>query len=298
METDPQKEIKDTFGKALENLKAQDSSAEPKLAICVTAIFQSISSDRLLAELSSVCGGIPVFGYNSADDFEFSKQQVFLDGESAGDKLAILLISGNINPIFQTANLAGQQTLDKCLVTKSHDNVICEIDGKPAYEYIKSFPFIDDETKVLFNFQFFVEMKNAADNDGIPVSRALNNFNKETGEVMCFADVPQDSYIGLLYCEGKDVALSTEAGLKEFANKLTASGNHYKYSTVLVATCSLRNMFLTGSKTTEGDLMKELLPADLTVSGLYAFGEIAPTSVRERKAVNRFHNATFTVCAF
>jgi hypothetical protein len=296
METDPKKQIKDTFAKALQNLKAQDSDAQPKLAICVTSILQSISSDTVLAELSSVCGGIPVFGYNSADDFEFCKQQVFLDGESAGDKLAILLISGDIKPMFQTANLAGKQTLDKCLVTKSNGNVICEIDGKPAYEYIKSFPFIDDETKVLFNFQFFVEMKNASDNDGIPVSRALNNFNKETGEVMCFADVPQDSYIGLLYCEGKDVASSTELGLKEFTDKLKSSGDDY--STVLIATCSLRNMFLTESKAVEGDLVKNLLPPDLAISGLYAFGEIAPTSVREGKAVNRFHNATFTICAF
>jgi len=32
---------------------------------------------------------------------------------------------------------------------------------------------------------------------------------------------------------------------------------------------------------------------------MYAFGEMAPTSVRDNnKAVNRLHNATLTACAF
>lgn len=297
METDPQKEIQETYKKAYQNLKEQDSAAEPKLVICVTSIVQSYSSDNGLDDLSDASGGLPIFGYVAADDFEFCKQQVYLNGEVGGDRLALLLIAGDINPIFQVENLMGKQTLDKRLVTKAHDNIICEIDGKPAYEYIKDFPFIDDDTKVLFNYQFFVEMKNAADNDGVPVSRALNTFDKETGEVTCFANVPQDSYIGLRYCDGKDVANTSEAGLKEFMDKLNNT-DEYEYSTVLIATCSLRNMFLADLKETEGNLVRELLPQNLTVSGLYAFGEIAPTSIREGRAVNRFHNATFTMCAF
>ena len=298
MATKPEKEIADTYQKAYRSLKEQDAAAEPKMVICVASIVQSIASDNILRKVSDLCGSLPVFGYNSADDFEFSKQQVFLDGETGGDRLAILLLSGSVRPVFHTANLAGKQSLEKRLVTKAHDNVICEIDGKPAYEYIKEFPFIDDETTVLFNYQFFVEMQNDAYNDGIPVSRALNTYDKETGEVTCFANVPENSYIGLLYCTGNDVATTSETGIKEFTDKLKQASGGYEYSTVLIATCSLRNMFLADMKEMEGNLVRDLLPPDLAVSGLYAFGEIAPTSVRSDKAVNRFHNATFTLCAF
>jgi len=298
MEADPEKEITDAYQKAYRSLKEQDATAEPKMVICVASIVQSIASDNILEKISDLCGSVPVFGFNAADDFEFSKQQVYLDGVSGGDRLAILLLSGNVRPIFQTASLAGKHALEKRLVTKAHDNVICEIDGKPAYDYIKEFPFIDDQTTVLFNYQFFVEMQNDAYNDGIPVSRALNTYDKKTGEVTCFANVPENSYIGLLYCDGNDVASTSEAGIKEFMDKLNSSGNDYEYSTVLIATCSLRNMFLADMRETEGDLVKELFPQGLAVSGLYAFGEIAPTSIRNDKAVNRFHNATFTLCAF
>jgi hypothetical protein len=139
-------------------------------------------------------------------------------------------------------------------------------------------------------------MKNAADDDGVPVSRALYTFNKETGEVISYADVPQDSYIGLRFCEGNDVKTSTQESLKEFSDKLEKADG--KYTTMLIATCTLRSMYLADQKDAEGILIKDMLPPDLTLSGLYAFGEIAPTSVRDGKAVNRFHNATFTICAF
>ena len=294
----PMEEIENTYRKACENLKDQDSSAEPKMVICIASLVQSIAADNMLEKVSELCGSLPVFGYMAGDDFEFSKQQVYLDGETGGDRMAILLIAGNVKPVFQTANLAGKKALEKRLVTKAHDNIICEVENLPAYEYIKEFPFINDETTVLFNYQFFVEMPSDINNDGIPVSRALNTYDKETGEVTCFANVPEGSSIGLLYCTGNDVAVTSEAGIKDFLGKINEQGGDYEYTTVIIATCSLRNMFLADMKATEGDLVKELFPENLTVSGIYAFGEIAPTSVSGDRAVNRFHNATFTVCAF
>ncbi|MCL1805010.1 MAG: FIST C-terminal domain-containing protein [Clostridiales bacterium] len=298
MEDDPTKAITETYQEAYRNLKGQDAGAEPKMVVCVASIVGSIASDNILAKVSELCGNLPVFGYIAGDDFEFSKQQVYLDGESGGDRMALMLISGNVRPIFKTANLAGEQALEKRLVTKAHDNIICEIEGAPAYEYIKVFPFINDETTVLFNYQFFVEVPHDEFNDGIPVSRALSSFDKETGEVTCFANVPENSYIGLLYCTGNDVAATSETGIKEFLEQMGEAGGDYEYSTVFITTCSLRNMFLADMKATEGNLIRELFPAGLSLSGLYAFGEIAPTSIIDDKAVNRFHNATFTICAF
>ncbi|MCL1857956.1 MAG: FIST C-terminal domain-containing protein [Oscillospiraceae bacterium] len=297
MANDPVKEITNTYQKAYGELKNQDTAAEPKMVICVAPLM---AADILVATVSELCGGLPVFGYIAGDDFEFSKQQIYLDGEVGGERMAILLLSGDIHPIFQTANLAGKKSLEKKLVTKAHDNIICEIDGKPAYEYIKEFPFIDDQTTVLFNYQFFVEMPGDEDNDGIPVSRALSAYDKETGEITCFANVPENSYIGLLYCVGSDVSNTAEAGLKDFLAKANAAEakSGYKYTTVLIITCSLRNMFLADMKDAEGNHIKDLIPQSLILSGLHGFGEIAPTSVRDGKAVNRFHNATFTICAF
>ena len=298
MATDPEKEIVDTYNKAYADLKRQDASAEPKMVICVGALLQSMACDNVLVKISELCGDVPVFGYIAGDDFEFTKQQVYLDDEVGGDRLSLILVAGNVKPIFTTANLQGEKAIEKRLVTKAHDNVICEIEGAPAYDYIKVFPFIDDETTVLFNYQFFVEVPDDEFNDGIPVSRALSSFDKETGEVTCFANVPENSYIGLLYCTGNDVAATSEKGITEFIEKLNNAGGDYEYSTVLITTCSLRNMFLADMKATEGDLVKKLFPQNLSISGLYAFGEIAPTSIQDDKAVNRFHNATFTVCAF
>ncbi len=296
---DPQRRIVDVYRDALEKLKQKDPSAKPALVFCVASIVQSCSSDDGLATLSEASGGLPVFGFVAADDFEFCEQQVFLDGMSGGDLVAILLIAGNVRPIFTVKNLAGSHALSKRRVTKAHDNVICEIDGRPAYEYLKDFPFIDDATKVLWNYQFFVEMADAAESDDALVSRALNTYDKQTGEISCFANVPENSHISLLFCDDADVKASCGIALEEISAKITQAEKEdaYRYSTVFIASCSLRNMFLADQKDAEGNLVREHLPSSLAVSGLYGFGEIAPTSVRGGKAVNRFHNATMTICA-
>lgn len=296
LSTTPRRHIVDTYNEAAAKLRAAGQADEPKLVFCITSIVQGYSSDEGLACLSDSSGGLPIFGFVAADDFEFSKQQVFLNGDVGGDRMALLLISGNIRPVFEVKNLAGSQTLSKRRVTKAHDNIICEIDGKPAYEYISEFPFIDKEAGVLWNYQFFVEMQNESDNDGVLVSRALNSYDRESGEISCFANVPQGSDIGLLYCDGSDVRSTCEKALDALKVKLNGQEG-YQYSTLFIASCSLRNMFLAEQKDAEGNLIKEMLPPNLVTSGIYAFGEIAPTSVKDGKAVNRFHNATMTICA-
>lgn len=296
--TDPKKRLEDTYNTALNDLNSQNNGQDLKMVFYVGSLVPSYSSDDTVTDLAELCGGLPVFGYIAADDFAFSKQQVFLNGECQGDVLALLLIAGNIRPIFEVKNLAGSQVLSKRHVTRAKENIIYEIDGKPAYEYIKDFPFINEEDTNLWNYQFFVEMKNEEDDDGVLVSRALNTFDAKSGEISCFANVPENSYIGLLYCQENDVKESCQLALEELNEKIkNASSDGYQYTTVFSISCSLRNLFLANQKDAEGNLIKQIIPAALTTSGVYGYGEVAPTSMRDEKAVNRFHNATITICA-
>ena len=140
----PQSGIVEAYNDALSNLQAQDSEdGIPKMVFCVTPLLQNYSTDTCFDALSETSDGLPIFGFVAADDFEFSKQQVYLDNVCSGNSIALLIISGNVKPLFEVRNLAGSQTLSKRHVTKAHDNIICEIDGKPACEYLKEFPFID-----------------------------------------------------------------------------------------------------------------------------------------------------------
>lgn len=298
MAEQPKQCIVDTYHQALDRLRQKDAAAQPKMAFCVTSIVQSCSSDDCLSILSEVSGALSIFGFVAADDFQFCKQQVFLNGVRGNDVIAILLISGNVRPIFEVKNLAGSQSLSRRKITKAHGNIICEIDDKPAYEYLKDFQFIDDDAaNILWNYQFFVETPDKEDNDGVAVSRALNTYDKVSGEISCFADVPQGSYIQLQYCKDSDVRDSCEKALAELKTKIDKAADDYQYSTVLIVSCSLRNMFLADQKNAEGVLVHKIMPDSLCISGLYGFGEIAPTSVNDGKAVNRFHNATMTICA-
>lgn len=294
---EPKQRIINVYNEALSGLKEKGVSVKPKIAFCIASLVEGCPPDEQLSILNEISDALPIFGYVAADDFDFLNQKVFLDNVCGGDIMALLLIGGDINPLFEVKNLAGTQNLSRSKVTKADRNTIIEIDDKPAYEYIKSFPFINADTNVLWNYQFFVEMQSEADNDGVLISRALNAYDAETGEISSFANIPQNSYISLQYCEGNDVIKSCELALSEVSKKIhEAEVNGNRYSTVFIASCSLRNMFLADKKDAEGNLIPGLIPPALAVSGLYAFGEISPTSIHSGKAVNRFHNATFTIC--
>lgn len=296
---DAREHIAKAYEEALARLRERENSAEPKLIFFAIPILPTCSPDSCLAALDETSEGVPVLGFMAADDFEFSKQQIFRDGESSGDRIALLLISGDIEPIFEVRNLAASQTLSKRRVTKSRGNIICEIDGKPAYEYIKGFPFIEEESDILWNYQFFVEIQNETGSGGALISRSVNTYNKETGEISCFGDIPQDSYISLEYCNGENVTDSCEKALGTLKEKIAeGEKGDYRYSTILAISCASRYLFLAGQKDAEGVLIRKMIPPHLAISGLYTYGEIAPTSfIKNGRDVNRFHNATLTICA-
>ena len=286
---EPDKKISAVYGEALAALKAQDASAEPKFIYYVAPPVEGYPTSRGLGSLSDACGGAPVFGYIAGDDFEFCKYETFLNGETARDRAVVLLIAGNVKPVFQVENLSGRRALDKSRVTKSKDNVIYEIDGKPAYEYITSLPFIDINNVFVWHYQFFIDSVNA-DGSVVSVCRSLQGCNAETGELITFDSVPEGSMVSFLYCDDKDVRASCEFALNDLKTKLGASGG--EYSTVLVSSCGLRHMLLVDDKELEANCTRELLPKGVAVSGVYSFGEIAPGG-----GVNSTHNATYTMVA-
>lgn len=294
---EPEQRIINVYNEALLKLKKKGASDKPKIAFCITSLVEGCSPDEQLSILNDISNALPVFGYVAADDFDFVNQKVFLNDVCGNDVMALLLIEGNVNPLFEVKTLVGTQNLSRSKVTKANKNIIIEIDDKPAYEYIKSFPFINANVSVLWNYQFFVEIQSEEGNDNTLISRALNSYDAETGEIFSFANIPQNSFISLQYCEGSDVIKSCESALLEVLKKINeATENGSSYSTVFIASCSLRNMFLADKKDAEGNLISKLIPLELTTSGVYAYSEIAPTVITDGKAVNRLHNATFTVC--
>jgi len=298
MEADPEKEIADTYHRARSLLREQDASAEPKLAFLITPPLGSCSPDSAVQILTEICVTVPIFGYAAADDFEFIDWRVFRNEVCDRDRMLVLLFAGNIRPLFQVENLSTRKALKKNLITKTHGNVISEIDGKPAFEYIKNLPDFSSEASLLWHYHFFVDIQNNSKTETVSVCRSLNSHDEEKGEFSCFGDVPEDTTFGVLACDDKDVKKSCELAMKEFADKLAADESGYEYSTVLIVSCGMRNMYLVGAKELEANLVRDMLPDGLVASGLYGFGEIAPVSTASGEEVNAFHNATFTMCAF
>ena len=298
LDIDPEWRVIETYRKALKDLKEKDAAAEPKMLYVIASMLPDFSSDSIVSALTKVSSGLPAFGFLAADDFKFSDQQVFLNETNGGNRVAVLLIAGNVQPIYEVRNLESSEKLSRRKITKSHDNIICEIDDKPAIEYLKEFSFISDDSTMLWNYQFFVDLATDPHSDEVTVSRALLTLDSESGEILCFANIPENSYISLHYSNDKDVRNSCEKALDEVLEKVNEnSENGYEYSTMLISSGSLRNLFLTSEKDAEGVLVNRKLPTSFVTSGVYGFGEIAPTSFNRGKAVNNYYNAAIAICA-
>ena len=294
---DTRQTMLNTYEAALNGLKQKAPNEEPKLLFCITSIVQSFAPDDNLSLLTKISSDLPIYGFVAGDDFEFEHQEVFLNNESHKDVMVILLIAGNVKPLFIVKNLASTQNFQKATITKSEANIIYEINSKKASDYMRELSFVTDDSDILWNFQFFVSTPDAENDDGIAYSRALKTMDKETGAVSCFAGVPQGSEIALQYCDDVGVKLTCEQAMEELNEKVAkAEKGNYEYSTALLTSCCLRHAFLAHNADAEGSTISTMIPKSIAASGLYGFGEIAPTSIQGKKAVNRFHNATLTIC--
>jgi len=294
---DPQQQITNTYVEAYEALKDTHAGSEPKMVFVIASVSPGHKTDCLVSSLSAVSEGLPLFGFLSGDDFKFCEQSAFLNGTNGIDRVVVLLIAGNVEPLFEVMTLKGSESLSRRKITKAHDNIISEIDYQPAIEYLKGFSFIGDDTTELWSYQFFVELENEPDTGNVAVCRALKSFDRETGEITCFASIPENSYISLQYCNDCDVKDSSDLAISELLKKLEqkAKGD-YRYSTVLIVSGILRSLFLTNQKNAEGILVSEKIPKSLTVSGVYGMGEIAPTAQGRDRAINCYHNAAMVIC--
>lgn len=286
-----------TYQQALEALLAQDAKAEPKLVYFISSLPPGHASECLVNGLSKAGRDAPLFGSLAGDDFQFSEQQVFLNSVCGKDRVVVLLLSGNVKPLFEVMKLEAAERLSRTKITKSNHNIISEINGRPAIEYLQGFSFIDDETTMLWNYQFFVELESEVGVPGITMTRALQSLDKETGEISCFGDVPTDSYISLEYCNDQNVKDSCDQAIDEVLEKLQdKSEDDYSYSTAFVISGVSRELFLASEKDAEGVLISQKMPAGLAVAGMYGFGEIAPTVEKNGRPVSCFHNAAIVFC--
>lgn len=278
----PRQAAKEAVDMAKSNL-----DGEPKLAIVLPDGLTS-SAYLVLDGFNKALGvDVPVVGGMSADRVAGSKTEYstfqFHADKVYSDAVPVLLFSGPL--LFSLGVESGWSPIgQKMTVTRSEDNILYELDGKPAYELythylgeamkesisgLGSYPLAVYEPDME---KFYLRVAKSADPD--------------TGKVTFLGEIPQGSEVQITQAI-RDQVIN---GVDQSVSKALESYPGKTPGAAMMFSCTGRKIAL-GTKTREEvEHVKEILPDSIPMSGFYTFGEIGPVSDHSRA---RYHNTTF-----
>ncbi|MDR2427012.1 MAG: FIST C-terminal domain-containing protein [Endomicrobium sp.] len=286
--TDPLKHdnYKDILGVAY-NKAAEKLSGKPSLMLVFAPLLFDLAGDYIVESLDFISGGIPMFGTLAVDHtIDYSTAATIYNGKTNKNRLSLILMHGDINPIFSIASVAEEKILgQKAIVTESEGNILKGVNGMSVIKYLQSIGLAPNgKIEGLNAIPFIIDF-----NDGTKtVTRAIFAITPE-GHAVCGGVIPVNATLGIGYIDHDDVLSTT----KYIISKILEQKRH---DGLFIFSCLVRNLVLGFDVFAEmqevHDGIKEEIPFFMSYSG----GEICPVCDEEGRLVNRFHNDTIVTC--
>ena len=170
-------------------------------------------------------------------------------------------------------------------VTKSTDNVLYELDGKPALALYKS--FLGDQAENLPASGLLFPLSMRFESDKKPLVRTILGIDEKEQSLTFAGDIPTGSYVRLMKANVDRLI----DGAEEAAKVAKIEGN----SLAILISCVGRRLVLKQLVEEEVESVQEVLGKDCLLTGFYSYGEIAPFT----KGANcELHNQTMTITTF
>jgi hypothetical protein len=171
------------------------------------------------------------------------------------------------------------------LVTKSTNNILFELDGKPALQLYKS--FLGDQAQNLPASGLLFPLSVRSEKDKPPLVRTILGINEEEQSLTFAGDVPIGSYVRLMKANVNRLI----AGAEEAARVAKITNN----SLAILISCVGRKLVLKQIVEEEVEEVLDVLGENCTLTGFYSYGEIAPF---KKGAQCELHNQTMTITTF
>jgi hypothetical protein len=175
------------------------------------------------------------------------------------------------------------------LVSKSKNNILYELDGKPALELYKS--FLGDYAKDLPSSGLLFPLNLRTDRNEEPVVRTILAVDEEEQSLTFAGDIPEGSYVRLMKANF-DRLIEGAIGAAKSTLKDDTIGSP---SLAILISCVGRKLVLKQMVEEEVEGVSDILGTETVLAGFYSYGEISPFS-NESKC--ELHNQTMTISTF
>ena len=278
----------------------------PRLILPFFPLMPGVLTDRFVSELFDMAGEIPVFGGVTTNDLISTKAAVFAQGEFLPDRMALVMLGGDIRPVFAASNVVTKMAEYAPVVTKSQGNDVYCVDDMSFCDYMKTLGLSPEDringVDALMQYGPIPVRMHRPDqpDDGVPEVRCISYTNIEKGSVVFSGGVPEGTRVSVSILRKEDVEESTRLCAEQLKSRMAAEeARGAAYSVALCVSCVARYFVLVGGDNVERACLARELPASLPASGYYAFCEIGPTLLAgEGKVFNRSHSASIVMCAF
>ena len=245
----------------------------------VNGSFLTEGINQLFRDKISVTGGL------AGDGNRFKKTIVGLNEDFSQDYVVAVGLYGQDLEIGFGHSCAFESFGLLRKVTKSIDNVLHEIDGKPALSLYKE--YLGEHAQFLPESALWFPLEISKTKTSSPFVRTILGIDEDKNTMTFAGNVPEGSFIRLMRSNIQDILASAEDSAN--ASKI---GNPESEGLALLISCVGRRSILKDRTEEELEEVRDILPANMILSGYYSYGELS--SKKETKGCD-LYNQTMTI---
>jgi hypothetical protein len=173
-------------------------------------------------------------------------------------------------------------------VTRSHKNILYELDGQPALKLYKT--YLGAEAANLPASGLLFPLSISSNNNQEPLVRTLLAVNEFEQSLTFAGDIPEGAMVKLMKAKTDDLIEGAEN-----AGKIARNGIQNSPDLAILVSCVGRKLVMKQLIEEEVEAVWQILGKNTTITGYYSNGEIAPFS---QDVTCDLHNQTMTITTF
>lgn len=233
--------------------------------------------------------GVSASGGFAADGNFLKTTQVWCDGEPEQSAAIALGFYGDGLHIGVSVTGGWRPFGPERVITKSHKNVLCELDGGPALALYKAYLGKRAAGLPASGLMFPLELRIGPRRNR--VLRALLAVDEKEQSITFAGDVPEGSYARFTMGQVEDLIVGTLKAAQASLDNLHAPQPTFS----LLVSCNARRAVLKQRVEEEVEAVRDVLGDQTVLTGFYSYGEIGPL---EAGGPPELHNETMSITSF
>lgn len=247
----------------------------------------NVNGSRLTRALKDrLPSGVSISGGLAGDALAFTETLTVLDGDVAPDKVVALGLYGK-DVVIRNGSHGGWKPFGPLRrVTKAQQNVLYELDGKPALDLYKQ--YLGDKAAdlpssgLLYPFAIMQD-----DGNSVGLIRTILNIDEKANSLILAGDMEVGQLVCLMHGNTDDLVSAAERAAER---SVDGHGDVADCAAICVS-CVGRRILMGEDTEEELDAVRSVL-GTVPLAGFYSYGEIAESQDTQQAEL---HNQTMTV---